>query len=157
PRPLVLRAGYTCRACGAVSSPFSRLAVGMTMRRLALVLLAASLVAFAPAPVPKRPRAEPIPADLKAMRGVWHRVGFTPGGAHINEKARTILAVSSAGRMTYAGGEDEEWTFTLDVHARPPRLDREVVGEASSARLGIYRLAGDSLTLCSSQTSRPVD
>src|SRR5688572_19471419 len=71
PHRRLLRAGYTHRACGVVSSPFTCLVMGVTMRRAALVLLAASLVAFAPAPFSRKPRHPTVADDLRAMRGGW--------------------------------------------------------------------------------------
>jgi uncharacterized protein (TIGR03067 family) len=106
------------------------------MRRT-LLLLVALLMGFAPAPFPRRPRADDGPRDLQAMQGVWA------------ERFADSAAVTIAGdRMEYH--PDHAWKLTLNARANPRRIEAAGVGPgvAGQVRRGIYRLEKGKLIIC---------
>jgi uncharacterized protein (TIGR03067 family) len=125
------------------------------MRRI-LPLLAVLCLAFAPLPFPKPDRSD---ADLKALQGEWHRALVTIDRVVHSEVGSETTIVIAGDRMKYsvAGRPTNEWEFTLDRKARPPRFDRKgLKGHAAGLTyLGIYRIDGDGFTLCSRDGHRP--
>ena len=107
------------------------------MIRHSLILVAALSLGFAPAPV-YRPKPETTPDHWKILRGTWER--DPPKKGHTVE----ILP----GRMIY--NQTHAYALTLDPDARPAGFDIKGVGDPAGvfAFTGIYKLEGDTLTLC---------
>jgi uncharacterized protein (TIGR03067 family) len=117
------------------------------MRTAVLLAVAALALAFAPAPPPKPDhRAE---ADLEKMQGVWaireRTDGF--GSRRVEEPAYPCLEVFGHGLRTDAGGRH---ALTLDGRRSPRRFDLRRLSKEGRGRVyrGIYKLDGDTLTLC---------
>jgi uncharacterized protein (TIGR03067 family) len=129
------------------------------MRR-ALPLLTLLCLAFAPAP-PYRPKPDRSKEDLQKLQGAWRRVRITIDGEAHSEVGRETTILIAEDRMKYAvvGKPTNEWVFSLDGKARPPRLDRQGIKGAANGLtyLGVYRLAGDGFVLCSREGARPAD
>jgi uncharacterized protein (TIGR03067 family) len=137
----------------------ARSAEELAMRRIFLPLVAGLCLAFAPAPFP-RPM-KPGQSDLKALQGEWDRDRVTIGGILYSEKGRETSILIAQDRMKYAvaGKPTNEWVFTLNKDTKPPELDRKGVKGAALGFTyrGIYRLEGDTFTLCSRDNVRPMD
>jgi uncharacterized protein (TIGR03067 family) len=101
------------------------------MRR-AIPLLAVVSLAFAPVPPPKPPRADKRAAELI---GEWE-------GPH--------LLVITKGRAAYHhGGDPRVYELRVDPSGKPPAYDMRGTGRVAGRVLrGIYRVEGDTLTLC---------
>jgi uncharacterized protein (TIGR03067 family) len=128
------------------------------MRRL-LPLFAILCVAFAPAPFPRVSKSGPSKDDLKALQGKWHRVRVTIGGVLRPETGKEPAIVVADNRMDYTVTPNlaNTWVFTLDGTTNPTRFDRKgIIGCAKGfTYLGIYRIEGDTFTLCSCDGYRP--
>jgi uncharacterized protein (TIGR03067 family) len=134
------------------------------MRRSALLLLllaAVASLAFAPAPLPK---PDPTKADWQKLQGKWVRLSFTVGGQPMQMKDTTTV-VFSGNRLKYTGPtmSTHEWSINLDAKKKPKVLDMTGVqgGEKGVTYWGIYRLEGDTLTVCgfkgTNDSARPRD
>src|SRR4051812_41349847 len=102
------------------------------MRRFALPLALALLsLAFAPAPFPREDRRN---RGGPGMEGTWH--GFQR------------LEVTQT-RLTYwAGNNNATYELRVDRTARPATYDVNEFGTGSRKFLGIYKVEGDTLTIC---------
>ncbi len=105
------------------------------MIRHSLILFTTLSLGFAPAPV-YRPKPETKPDHWKMLVGRW--VGDTPN------KGYTVDI--SDGRMVYNG--TIIYTLTLDPVARPATYDIKGTAGTTATFTGIYKLEGDTLTLC---------
>jgi uncharacterized protein (TIGR03067 family) len=119
------------------------------MRTLLLSTLAALALGFAPAPFPRSSReVDPDKADLARLQGVWQEVRYQLGtDDRLGDGTRVTVAGS---RVTYRRGESllSDWTITLDTQHRPKRMQfRHFPGKGEPSE-SIYRLDGDTLTLC---------
>ena len=112
------------------------------MIRHSLILIVTLSLGFAPAPI-YRPKPEAKLDDMKLLVGIWVSVPSTKG----------YTLDISPGRMVYNG--TNIYALTLDPSARPRAYDlRGSVGFAEGALFaGIYKLEGDTLTLCYNGTS----
>jgi uncharacterized protein (TIGR03067 family) len=125
-------------------------------KRAALLGAAGLALAFAPAPFPK---PDPSKAELKRLQGTWVQTLCTRGGTPVAVASQGELTVVIAGdRMTYnaAGGGGSEWVITLDARTKHRIMDLTGVGRSAGNNfLGVYRLQGDTLTLCSRLATPP--
>src|SRR5262245_7066551 len=132
--------------------------------RNAFVLAAVLALGFAPAPLPK-----PVRADRPNLTGEWQVVSwarqFGKGKGQLDTGA--IYRVTDgltvrigSGRLEFArdGSRLYHWTMSLHPAARPPRVDL-IDSRTNATTLGIYRLQGDTLTICyrGSREDRPTD
>jgi uncharacterized protein (TIGR03067 family) len=128
------------------------------MRTHALFLLTAALaLPIQAAPVPL-PRPDASKAELKKLQGDWIRVAHAVEGAPLAVAA--ISVVISERHFTYVAGRiRQDWALTLNARSRPKSLDVECVNPPHSGLVyqGIYRLDGNTLTLCSVRSTRPAD
>jgi uncharacterized protein (TIGR03067 family) len=132
------------------------------MRTCALLLAAAAALAFAPAPFPRPARrvSDPNQEVLKKLQGTWITVTRIAGGGVM----RNHTAVIAGDRVKYLlnGEVRTEWAITLDATKKPGVFDQRKVGGRvglGEVMPGIYRLEGDTLTICYRQngTERPAN
>lgn len=137
------------------------------MRKSALWLAVGLSLGFAPAPLP---RPESKKHDLKKLQGTWVRVLCTQGGQQVPIPPTppgfplALQVVISGDCMTYlhAGSVQSEWAITLMSPGKGPKVfDVKGVRATAGQYRGVYRLEGDTLTLCSHPSSaekdRPTD
>jgi uncharacterized protein (TIGR03067 family) len=112
------------------------------MHRPLLLLAIVLSLAFAPAPFPRRQR-ERGRDHPKRIMGEWqggHRLLIRPG------------------RLTYnPGTQPAAYALTLDTNRWPAAYDLAHPGTATPRWLGIFKVEGDTLTLCyrSAEQGRP--
>jgi uncharacterized protein (TIGR03067 family) len=130
------------------------------MRRV-LPLLIVLCLGFAPAPVY---REKPTtPTGLKALQGKWQLVYCRSGGEPQEFAVDTTITVNDRRMESVEGKSGMGFAITLDGGVRPAGIDRKIVtggGEALDGFTfrGIYKIEGDTLTLCSSTAGkRPED
>src|SRR4051794_24227987 len=111
------------------------------MRRVLPLLVLLSL-ALAPAPLPKRERCVPV-GDIE---GTWK--------SDMGPKEEAYLLKVTATHMTYRPGANNETVCVLSVdrNTKPTSYD---ISHGPSNWAGIYRVEGDTLTLCYSGSVRP--
>src|SRR5438477_608592 len=99
--------------------------------RFCVLLFVVMTVAFAPAPFPR--------AERRGGRPVNEMVGTWKG---------TYEITITADRLNYSTGF--EYELRLDTSVRPRAYDIRGVGQANDGWefLGIYKVEGDTLTLC---------
>jgi uncharacterized protein (TIGR03067 family) len=114
------------------------------MRRVILLLVVLS-VAFAPAPFPKPNRQ----TDLEKLQGEWVTVKSVLEGDEVKLTPGRDTAVFKGDQISFVTGGtvSARWTITLGPAQQPRTLDLRGAG-ATNFILGIYRLEGDTLTLC---------
>jgi len=119
---------------------------------LALAVFAAGSAA-APGPKPPPPKGPPLVGDWEPVRD-----GPAPPGA----PARLTITFTPDGKLKYDQGRgDAEWGwYKLDTTQDPPLIDHATPAVAAhpdtrKPYLGIYRVDGDILTICCSETARP--
>jgi uncharacterized protein (TIGR03067 family) len=129
--------------------------------RLCVPLLAGLSLAFAPAPPP---RPDTTKTELKKLQGEWARVRVVIAGREAPTGGSPALIVIKDDRLEYqTGGKPTVWALTVDARKKPKVFDIRGLsdGVTSFVYWGIYRLEGDTLTVCSRmggpETGRPTD
>jgi uncharacterized protein (TIGR03067 family) len=122
------------------------------MRRAAVVLVAGVLAGASVAA--SYPRTDPGKRDLRALQGSWRPQALTVNGAVYppeRHPSRLTFAESAWKEVGGAGGEVVEGIVKLDSTRKPPSIDL-VPQRPPGGRVarGIYRLEGDTLTVCMS-------
>ncbi len=117
------------------------------MRPVVLFLAACSLTTAAVAQDGKAPTP---------FQGTWDVVKLEQTAEDLAElvKAEKPTMVFDGNRYTFTlGDEVEKGTFKLDPKAKTPALDYDITEGAQKGKkqLGIYKLEGDTLTLCLAQ------
>jgi uncharacterized protein (TIGR03067 family) len=117
----------------------------MSAHALWLLVVGASLSAYAPAPLPKKD------GDLKKFQGTWEVVGVQIGERILPvEKLGKLRAVIAKDRWSFVrdGRTTSEMVVKLDTKKKPPTIDLTRPGTPGKPILGIYALEGDTLKLC---------
>jgi uncharacterized protein (TIGR03067 family) len=128
------------------------------MCKYAILLAAALSLAYAPAPFPK---PDPTKEEMKKLQGTWLKVRSVPAGLGENQG----MLVFTAERMRYSvsGEMTGEYALTLNAKKKPKVFDFKGVGGlvVGGVYRGIYRLDGDTLTICyvtsRNESDRPTD
>jgi uncharacterized protein (TIGR03067 family) len=121
----------------------------MRQRLLFLVLAVVLAVGFAPAPFrrPGKPRD-----SIKQLVGTWRLLDRPALNGRMPVPGRDLLEIT-LGRMTFNPGPNPVvYTLVLDPTKKPATFDitgtESAIGLAGMTFQGIYRLKGDTLTLC---------
>jgi uncharacterized protein (TIGR03067 family) len=96
-----------------------------------------------------------VEAELAKLQGTWESASYEATGMPKN--SRTVTLVFQGPRMTVKGGGEEQVLCELNVDKHPKWLDL-VVREGTfvvSTTKGIYRLDGNTLTICHGGPLRP--
>jgi uncharacterized protein (TIGR03067 family) len=120
---------------------------------LALLLLAATLVIGAPAPLPKPTNEE----DLRRLQGTWVRVASFRAGKPFPKSPGTLEAMVNGDNLAFYwdGKLSKAWTVRLNAKAKPKTLD--LSNGKTSGPPGVYALDGDTLKICFGDEKRPTD
>jgi uncharacterized protein (TIGR03067 family) len=116
------------------------------------IVCAAVLLGFAPAPFPKPARPASARQALKELEGSWVAVRRCLAGHDLMRPGSGMTAEFAGERVSYyvETGSKTEWTITLDVGKDPRVFDQKQVNVAGGEHIlwGVYRLEGDTLTIC---------
>jgi uncharacterized protein (TIGR03067 family) len=96
-------------------------------------------------------------SDLEKMQGTWYRTHLTIHGEVQDEKPGEVKIEIKGTHLQFPTPEDS-WTITLDPRRDPKWFDyrgdiapgnsRLLPSNTSTIHRGIYRLEGDTLTIC---------
>jgi uncharacterized protein (TIGR03067 family) len=91
-------------------------------------------------------------SDFAQLQGLWRIVSQERAGV-VEERKRNVFWLQFSGdRFRYIAAQGAapqgEWKFLLDPAASPKQIDAFAIGSAEYSWAGIYRLEGDTLTLC---------
>jgi uncharacterized protein (TIGR03067 family) len=116
-----------------------------------LPLLGVLCLSFAPAPEPN---------DLQQLQGEWVPVSSVLEGGTVTIEPDKDILVFKGRRLSFVsrGTASARWTVILGPSRKPKTIDLRGDDPTDSV-LGIYRLEGDTLTICNgnSDGARPAD
>jgi uncharacterized protein (TIGR03067 family) len=102
---------------------------------------------------PAAPALKNKPATTAPIFGEWFRVGHTEAGAPVsvvNERHHQVF--TSDGQWQYWYGDRPATLngngFVTDTKQNPPTIDISMGAGAQAQYRGIYKVEGDTLTLC---------
>jgi uncharacterized protein (TIGR03067 family) len=117
----------------------------VTARRLSLLALLPGLLAFAPAPFPRKHRAAGL--DLT---GTWEFVSWEEDGKSRPEPIRGWRGEAAGGRFNVVSGDGKErrhYTMRLHPKMNPPAIEGAETNAPAARYYGSYRLRGGELTM----------
>jgi uncharacterized protein (TIGR03067 family) len=109
------------------------------------LLIGLAIVVAAPAP------KESPKKDAQSILGDWVPVMVVVGGMKEDMPAGLLFTLGKDGKVTMREGKDakpEEINFTLDPKHDPPHITLTEPNMEDNTLLGIYKLDGDTLTVC---------
>src|SRR5262245_16286420 len=130
------------------------------MRWLVLLFAAASL-GFAPIPFLKPGKGASPEAEMRALEGEWQRVSLTIDGKAVGHHRGCTLVIGEYGMsLCWLCNVDKvSGSLTLSPSASSPRaFDLTIPAKRNVLDFvmqGIYRVDGDTLTLCISHVAGP--
>jgi uncharacterized protein (TIGR03067 family) len=116
-----------------------------TWSLVCVLLPAAALAPAAPALKDRPPKEPPI-------IGEWFRVGHTEAGKPVptdRENHRQVFRADGAWEYSYGGGQPNGgMRFVTDPKQSPPTVDIQINAAGMAHYRGIYKVEGETLTLC---------
>ena len=109
------------------------------------ILVGLALVVGAPA------KKDAPPKDPPSLVGEWVGESGTRDGKPDNPPAGTSLTFTADGKVHFkegAKGKPEEGTYKADAKKNPAEIDISPPDAKGETILGIYKIEGDTLTLC---------
>jgi len=98
------------------------------------------------------PQLKDKPLKEPPIFGEWVRVGHTEAGAPVPpdaEEHRQVFTPEGVWEYTYGGkGATGGKSFVVDSRQSPPTIDIHMNAARSDSYRGIYKVEGDTLTLC---------
>jgi uncharacterized protein (TIGR03067 family) len=130
--------------------------------RLLLLMAMALVVGFAPAPLPRTRRAEPVKDDLQKMQGLWEVVKYERAGSDLVPQINAKVCYRIEGkRMTSVvdGNDGPYWNLELSPSSSPRALDKTLCLDSSFVTKAVYRFEGRDLVICQENGDgvRPTD
>lgn len=117
----------------------------MTARRLALLALLPGLLAFAPAPLPRKQRA----AELD-LTGTWECVRWEDEGRSRPDAVQGWRAEATRETIDFVSGDGKERrSFTMRLYPKlnPPAIEGAETDSPKAMYYGSYRLRDGELTM----------
>jgi uncharacterized protein (TIGR03067 family) len=110
------------------------------------LLIGLTLIVGAPA------KKGPAPKDPTTLIGEWLGESGARGGKPENPPAGTTITFAADGKIRFKEGSDakhEEGTYKSDSKKDPAEIDIvPSIADKAPTILGIYKIEGDTLTLC---------
>jgi len=113
--------------------------------RALVVLVVLAVVAFAPAPLPRRERMR---EDLTDVNGTWEFTLWENSGMRSQPSEQTYLIEMTKAKYDFVpknGGGRSTYTMRLDPNASPPAFTWEMQGQVMF--VGSYRLHRGQMTM----------
>lgn len=121
--------------------------------------LVAALLVAAPG-CGKKPGPPPEVAAPAGIEGNWTLVALEYAGdkdEKASKGAENKIRATAGQLIATKGGKADPLDYTLDPSKEPPAIDLKAPGGKGETMYGIYKLDGDTLTICAVGSSRPAD